>query len=94
MQVVSQAAAVSRNPSPPRETITLDVGGMKCAGCVQVVEKQLTQYPGVVSACVNLVTAVAAVECAAGTVDRTALAAQLTKASHSAPFSPPTPNPG
>jgi len=80
MQVVSQAAAVSGNPTPPRETITLDVGGMKCAGCVQVVEKQLTQYPGVVSACVNLVTAVAAVECAAGTVDRTALAAQLTKA--------------
>lgn len=80
MQVVSPASTHTANPAPPLQTITLDVGGMKCAGCVQVVEKQLTKYPGVVSARVNLVTAVAAVECAANKVDRAALAAQLTKA--------------
>lgn len=60
------------------ETITLDVGGMKCAGCVKAVEKQLTQHPGVISACVNLVTEVAAIECEAGT-DPQALAEKLTK---------------
>ena len=56
--------------SPPKETpdqtflktVTLDVGGMKCAGCVSAVERQLTQNPGVVSACVNLITEVAVVK--------------------------------
>jgi Cu2+-exporting ATPase len=38
---------------------------MKCAGCVSVVERQLGQHPGVVSARVNLVTEVAVVECEA-----------------------------
>jgi Cu2+-exporting ATPase len=32
------------------ETITLDVAGMKCAGCISVVERQLGQHPGVVAA--------------------------------------------
>lgn len=45
------------------QTITLEVSGMKCAGCVQAVEKQLTNHPGVVSAAVNLATNVATVEC-------------------------------
>ncbi len=45
------------------QTITLEVSGMKCAGCVQAVEKQLTNHPGVVSASVNLATNVATVEC-------------------------------
>jgi len=91
MQVVSQTTAVTAKPTPPVETITLDVGGMKCAGCVQVVEKQLTKYPGVVSARVNLVTSVAAVECEPGAVDRTALAGQLTKAGF--PTQPRSPHP-
>lgn len=65
--------------APAKETIALDVQGMKCASCVQVVEKQLTQHPDVISACVNLVTEVAVVECA-GTVDPDALAQQLTAA--------------
>ncbi|TVQ42065.1 MAG: cadmium-translocating P-type ATPase [Gloeocapsa sp. DLM2.Bin57] len=43
-------------------TVALDVRGMKCAGCVKAVERQLTQNPGVVSACVNLVTEIAVVE--------------------------------
>lgn len=60
------------------ETITLDVTGMKCAGCVRAVEKQLTQQPGVVSATVNLVTELATVECEAG-VDPNTLAEKLTE---------------
>nr|WP_242031962.1 heavy metal translocating P-type ATPase [Microcoleus sp. FACHB-672] len=63
-----------------QEMITLDVGGMKCAGCVTVVERQLIQHPGVISACVNLATEVASVACETGTVDPDALANQLTLA--------------
>lgn len=66
--------------APATETIALDVKGMKCAGCVKVVEKQLTQHPDVISACVNLVTEVAVVECEPGTVDPKALAQKLTAA--------------
>lgn len=62
----------------PLETIILDVGGMKCAGCVKAVERQLNSHPGVASACVNLVTEVAVVECEAGTVNPDALAEKLT----------------
>ena len=62
------------------ETITLDVTGMKCAGCVKAVENQLTQHPGVVSTCVNLVTEVAVCEVNAGEVDPDVLAEKLTKA--------------
>ncbi len=46
---------------PQTKTIALDVGGMKCAGCVKAVERQLQQNPGVISACVNLITEVAVV---------------------------------
>lgn len=59
-------------------TITLDVGGMKCAGCVMAVERQLQQHPGVISACVNFATEVAAVTCQEGTVDAQTLANKLT----------------
>ncbi len=66
--------------APTTQTIILDVGGMKCAGCVKVVEQQLTHHPGVISACVNLVTEVAVVESEAGAVDPVALAEKLTAA--------------
>ena len=62
----------------PLETATLDVGGMKCAGCVKSVERQLTQNSGVVSACVNLITEVAVVKYEAGTVEPETLAEKLT----------------
>jgi len=62
----------------PVKTIALDVTGMKCAGCVSVVERHLNQHPGVVSACVNLVTEVAVVQCTEGSVDPAVLAEQLT----------------
>ncbi|BAU13318.1 copper-translocating P-type ATPase [Leptolyngbya sp. NIES-3755] len=68
-------------PSTPEtvETVTLDVTGMKCAGCVRAVEKQLTQQPGVKSATVNLVTELATVECDRS-LDPQILATKLTEA--------------
>ncbi|MEG5032646.1 heavy metal translocating P-type ATPase [Microcoleus sp. AT3-D2] len=65
------------NESPP-ELVTFDVGGMKCAGCAKAVERQLMQYSGVISACVNLAVEVATVECQPGAVDAEALAKKLT----------------
>jgi P-type Cu2+ transporter len=57
--------ALSPFPTKPitRKTVTLEVMGMKCAGCVSAVEKVLLQVPGVQSAVVNLVTEIASVEC-------------------------------
>ncbi len=66
------------NLKKPVETIVLDVGGMKCAGCVKAVERQLTQQSGVISACVNLVTEIASVECEMGAVNPVELADRLT----------------
>ncbi|MBN3944732.1 MAG: heavy metal translocating P-type ATPase [Nostoc sp.] len=63
---------------PILEKIILDVGGMKCAGCVNAVERHLTQHPGVKSACVNLATEVAVVESEVGAIDADALAQRLT----------------
>jgi Cu2+-exporting ATPase len=60
------------------ELVTFDVGGMKCAGCAKAVERQLMQYSGVISACVNLAVEVATVECQPGAVDAEALAKKLT----------------
>ncbi|NJM72372.1 MAG: copper-translocating P-type ATPase [Scytonema sp. RU_4_4] len=79
MQIVSKTN-ISPEEASTTEKMTLDVGGMKCAGCVRAVERQLTQYPGVKSACVNLATEVAVVELEAGAVDPDALAKQLTAA--------------
>lgn len=68
MQVLpeqSNARPQSDSNSPQNtstQTVVLDVGGMKCAGCVRSVEKQLTSCEGVQSATVNLVTEVAVVE--------------------------------
>lgn len=85
-KISSAKPALSTIPAAPpvTETITLDVKGMKCAGCVRVVEQQLTQQPGVVSACVNLVTEVAVVECELGTVNPPVLADRLTAVGFSA----------
>ncbi|AFY45627.1 cation-translocating P-type ATPase [Nostoc sp. PCC 7107] len=66
--------------APTSEKIILDVGGMKCAGCVTAVERQLTQYPGVKTACVNLATEVAVVESEVGVINPDALAQRLTTA--------------
>ena len=74
MQVSTERSATT---APPLETITLDVAGMKCAGCVKAVERQLSSHPGVVSACVNLVTEVAVCQVEAS-VSPDALAEKLT----------------
>ena len=57
-----QAQSASVPSSSPSQTITIDVSGMKCAGCVAAVERQLKQVPGVLESCVNLVTAIAVVQ--------------------------------
>ncbi|BAZ45785.1 cation-transporting P-type ATPase [Chondrocystis sp. NIES-4102] len=62
-----------------RKKVALDVAGMKCAGCVKAVEKQLEQNNGVVSACVNLITEVAVVEYETQNITPEDLAAKLTK---------------
>ncbi|MHC5857290.1 heavy metal translocating P-type ATPase [Nostoc sp.] len=77
MQLVPKTKLVPEL-EPILEKIILDVGGMKCAGCVNAVERQLTQHPGVKSACVNLATEVAVVESEVGAVDADALAQRLT----------------
>ncbi|MBE9224221.1 copper-translocating P-type ATPase [Phormidium sp. LEGE 05292] len=78
MQVKSELAIA--NSDSKSETITLDVTGMKCAGCVKAVENQLTQHPDVISACVNLITEVAVCEVKSGKVEPYTLAAKLTDA--------------
>ena len=77
MQVSTKAEKAIINHSPS-ETITLDVSGMKCAGCVKAVERQLTQQIGVISARVNLATEVATVECETNLIDPSTLAQRLT----------------
>ena len=79
MQLVSKTDLPNENTqNEPLEKITLDITGMKCAGCVRNVERTLTQYPGVVTSSVNLATSVAVVESSG--VDALALASHLTQA--------------
>ncbi|MFP4255136.1 MAG: heavy metal translocating P-type ATPase [Halothece sp.] len=60
------------------ETITLEVDGMKCAGCVSAVERQIEQNSGVLAAQVNLVTATAVVQYQPEAVNPDEIAKQLT----------------
>ncbi len=66
-------------PTHALETVTLDVKGMRCAGCVSAVERQIAQNAGVASACVNLVTEMAAIRYEPATVTPEAIAAKLTE---------------
>jgi len=61
MQLAQKNELTEESAATTRRVI-LDVSGMKCAGCVKAVETQLTQHPGVKSACVNLATEIAVVE--------------------------------
>ncbi|AFZ44441.1 heavy metal translocating P-type ATPase [Halothece sp. PCC 7418] len=76
MQVSSKPNRQLSQNSP--ETITLDVNGMKCAGCVSAVERQIEQRDGVIAAQVNLVTATAVVQYEPEQVNPDEIAAQLT----------------
>lgn len=64
---------------PSLKTIALDVRGMRCAGCVSAVERQLMQHEGVVSACVNLVTEVAVIQYQAERIQPEILAQNLSE---------------
>ncbi|NJK66003.1 MAG: copper-translocating P-type ATPase [Microcoleus sp. CSU_2_2] len=75
-EIQSEIIPIQESPLP--ELVTFDVGGMKCAGCVKAVERQLMQHSGVISACVNLAVEVATIECQPGAVDVEALAKKLT----------------
>jgi len=61
------------------ERVAFDISGMKCAGCVKAVERQL-EVTGVVSASVNLATEMAAVHYESGSLDPQDLAQRLTDA--------------
>lgn len=78
MVQVSPKSSISDADIPATATTTLDVQGMKCAGCVKAVERQLSQQSGVISACVNLITEVAVVQYVATDVQPETLAAKLT----------------
>ncbi len=79
MQLVPKENKTETSPAI-KNKITLDVEGMKCAGCVRAVEKQLTQFPGVDNACVNLATGVAVVDSEEFTINVDALVKELTAA--------------
>ncbi|WP_448561548.1 heavy metal translocating P-type ATPase [Trichothermofontia sp.] len=67
------------SPETRPETLVLDVEGMRCAGCVQAVERRLRQQPGVIAASVNLITKVATIAYEPGVTTAETLAAQLTQ---------------
>ncbi len=79
MQLAPSASNITPQEQSPSKTITLDITGMKCGGCVKAVEKQLAQHPGAIATCVNLVTEVAVVECQTS-VEPQELAERLTAA--------------
>ncbi|MEM9135930.1 MAG: heavy metal translocating P-type ATPase [Cyanobacteria bacterium P01_F01_bin.42] len=62
------------------QSVTLQVSGMKCAGCVQSVERQLLRLDGVSMATVNLVTQRASVEFVPSVIRPESLAESLTDA--------------
>ncbi|XGV94590.1 MAG: heavy metal translocating P-type ATPase [Leptolyngbya sp. BL-A-14] len=74
-----KAIAPGFSEPPVLEIATLDVTGMKCAGCVRTVEQALKQCPGVVAATVNLATEVATVEYQAGALKPSVLADTLAE---------------
>lgn len=77
-----QGAEPSSTQTPPDAiaTLVIDVGGMRCAGCVKTVEERLKRCEGVTAATVNLVTETALVEGQAGQMDPDTLAQTLTEA--------------
>ena len=56
MQIAPSASTLTPQQPLASKTITLDITGMKCGGCVKTVENQLAQHPGAIATCVILVT--------------------------------------
>ena len=52
----------NKNIAQSKNSILLDVDGMKCGSCVQAVEKILNNHPSINNASVNLVTKTAFIE--------------------------------
>ncbi len=85
--IATPSVGTEATPDMPVSTLVLDVEGMRCAGCVQAVERRLRQQPGVIAASVNLITKVATIRVATplGSADEPVtttaetLAAQLTQ---------------
>jgi Cu+-exporting ATPase len=65
-------------------TTTLQVQGMRCAGCVQSVEKELLRVPGVAQASVNLATGQATVRHDPAHADVSALVTAIASAGYTA----------
>ncbi|UZQ54034.1 heavy metal translocating P-type ATPase [Trichothermofontia sichuanensis B231] len=85
--IATPPSETEATPDMPVSTLVLDVEGMRCAGCVQAVERRLRQQPGVIAASVNLITKVATVRVATPSANADepkvptaeTLAAQLTQ---------------
>ncbi len=70
--------------APVTESVTLGVGGLKCASCVAGVERRLRAVPGVLDADVNLSTESAKVVYLPATVSRERLAQTIRAAGYEA----------
>ncbi len=77
--MVQSVSVLDPTADSPAAIATLDVGGMKCAGCVGAVERQLKQNSGVLSASVNLITEVAVVHYQPSQLDPQQLANHLSE---------------
>lgn len=77
----ARADASSARSTPRQDVVTLEVGGMTCAGCVDKIEKQLSSTPGVAT-----VTPRPAeqrfIVVVASSVDDTTLTAAVRRAGH------------
>ncbi|MGF1513238.1 MAG: heavy metal translocating P-type ATPase [Elainellaceae cyanobacterium] len=96
MQTTSPPGRLSHKPSSKDSddnTLTLRVDGMKCAGCVQAVERRLAQHDGISAATVNLVTGKAWVAYEPG-VDSDTLVKELTERLSDSGFSAQRTQPG
>ena len=78
LAVAMSAAVTDAGYSLPSREITLVIGGMTCASCVNRIERALRGVPGVIEASVNLATERARVRAIAD--DEAALAARLIAA--------------
>jgi Cu+-exporting ATPase len=72
----------------PTETMTLSIGGMTCAACVNHVEQALNKVPGVTEATVNLATEKARVTYIPDAVDRAAFEKAVAEAGYEVLASP------
>ncbi|XFA74287.1 heavy metal translocating P-type ATPase [Thermosynechococcaceae cyanobacterium Okahandja] len=73
----------------PSATVLLRVSGLRCAGCVRSLERQLTQVPGVRGAAVNFVTGTAVVAYGAGLTTPDAIVHAVNQGSFQATLAAP-----